>query len=78
MALNGLKSYFEKEIGYTPTIHQLESENVISGIKTFLEKNPESILAMCHTQKSIWDQLLGKRKSIEMAYQVRVPLLVMV
>ncbi len=78
MALDGLKNYLEKEVGYLPTIHQLESENVISGIKSFVEENPESILAMCHTQKSIWDQLLGKRKSIEMAYQVRVPLLVMV
>jgi hypothetical protein len=78
MALNGLKGHFKKEMGYLPSVHQLQSENVISGIKGFLEENPESILAMCHTQKSIWDQLLGKRKSIEMAYQVRVPLLVMV
>jgi nucleotide-binding universal stress UspA family protein len=78
LALEGLKCYFEQNTGYQPRIHQLESENVLTGINEFLEESPESMLAMCHTQKSVWDQLLGKRKSIEMAYQVRVPLLVLV
>lgn len=78
MALSGLEQYLEEQIGYRPIVNSFEAKDVVSGIRDFIQKNPEGILAMCHTQKSIWETILGRGKSIELAYKVQVPMLVMI
>lgn len=78
LALIGLEKHLKNRLGYNPKIHSKNSKDVIHGLQEFLNSHSESILTMCHSQKNLWDQLLRKGTSIEMAYKIRIPLLVMI
>ncbi|MCS5489340.1 universal stress protein [Algoriphagus limi] len=78
LALLGLEKYLKERLGYTPSIHSQRDNDVIHGIQELLNGHKDNMLTMCHSQKNLWDQLLRKGTSIEMAYRVRIPLLVMV
>lgn len=53
------------------------AENLEIGLDRYLEKNEDTILVMCHQHRSLWDQILTKSKSIQMAYHTHVPLMIL-
>ncbi|NVJ85584.1 MAG: universal stress protein [Algoriphagus sp.] len=77
LSMLGLEKYLQEKLGYLPKIHSQTSSDVIQGLQEFLKKHPDTMLAMCHSQRSLWDQFFAKGKSFEMAYQTHNPLLVM-
>ncbi|TFV97557.1 universal stress protein [Algoriphagus kandeliae] len=78
LALLGLEKYLDNRLGYIPTIHSRSDHDVTHGIQEYVNSHTDSMLTMCHSQKNLWDQLLRKGTSIEMAYKAKTPLLVMI
>lgn len=78
LSVLGLESYVHKKYPELESkLETLKSENLIEGLDKYLGENKNVILVMCHNQKNIWDQILSKSKTIQMAYHTHVPLLIM-
>lgn len=75
--MKGLESYLKENY---PTVsasfHVVHAETVEDGIKDFLKSRPNSILATISKNKTFFEYLFNKSKSVEMAYHTHVPLLV--
>ncbi|MEN2282546.1 universal stress protein [Algoriphagus sp. SE2] len=78
LTLLGLETYVNNKYPELESkLETLKSENLIEGLDKYLGKHKNVILVMCHNQKNIWDQILSKSKTIQMAYHTHVPLLIM-
>ena len=78
LAAIGLKHYIESTYDEKNSkVHSINSESISEGIETFLRINEETILIMCHQHKNFWKQMFEGSQSIDMAYHIHVPLLVM-
>ncbi len=78
LTMLGLEVYVQKKYPELNTkLATFRSENLIEGLDKYLKKNKNVILVMCHNQKNIWNQILSKSKTIQMAYHTHVPLLIM-
>jgi tryptophan synthase alpha subunit len=74
----GLETYLTKKYPELPVrIHTYYAPIASDGLNSFLEDHENGILVMCHQHKNVWDQILNKSQSIEMAYHTHVPLLIM-
>ncbi len=79
LACIGLKSYVEKNHGDGDYNYLTESaENPQEGLNNHLERNPDTILVVCHEHKNFWNQLTKKSQSIELAYAANTPLLILI
>lgn len=74
----GLEAFVQKNYPEIPVkLHTFYSEDLINGLEQYLSKNDDTILVMCHHHKNLWEQILTKSKSLQMAYHTHVPLLIM-
>jgi nucleotide-binding universal stress UspA family protein len=74
----GIETYIGKNHPDIPAkFHTIPAKSAGEGLNLFLEKQENLIFVMCHQHKNLWDQLMSKSQSIEMAYHTKVPLLVM-
>jgi nucleotide-binding universal stress UspA family protein len=69
-----LKEHFEID---STVITNLVSGSTIEGINSYFEKNNENIIVMCHEHKSLWKHFIESSHSLAMAYQSKLPILVM-
>jgi nucleotide-binding universal stress UspA family protein len=72
----GMKSYLAKKFpkGSVKLITR-KGEKVSDALADFMEEQG-GVLVMCHADKSIWEQLIKKSQSLQMAFQTKVPLLI--
>jgi nucleotide-binding universal stress UspA family protein len=78
LSLMGIETFFEKNHSGLPVkIHNYSAESALEGIQTFLNEYPNRILVMCHEHKNLWNQVLHKSQSIQMAYHTHVPVLIL-
>lgn len=78
LSVLGLETYLAKKYPGLPVrIHTYYAPIASDGLESFLEDHDNGILVMCHQHKNVWDQILNKSQSIEMAYHTHVPLLIM-
>ncbi|MDG1276727.1 MAG: universal stress protein [Algoriphagus sp.] len=78
LAAIGLKNYIETTYDKKNTkVNTINSDTLSEGIETFLSINEETILIMCHQHKNFWKQMIEGSQSINMAYHIHIPLLVM-
>ncbi len=74
----GLEKYLEKKYPRLKTrIHTFYAESASVGLDQYLDEHDNLILVMCHEHRNLWNQILTKSQSVEMAYHTHVPLLVM-
>lgn len=73
----GMKSYLEKKSPTLPTMLVIkQAENVLEGLAAYMQQ-AKGVLVMCHAEKSIWEQLIQKSQSLQMAFYTKVPLLIL-
>lgn len=78
LSILGLESYILKKYPkLLVRIHTYYAPTASEGLDQFLEEHENGILVMCHQHKNLWDQILSKSQSIQMAYHTHVPLLIM-
>ncbi|TDQ19335.1 nucleotide-binding universal stress UspA family protein [Algoriphagus boseongensis] len=78
LCLKGLESFLEeKHPGLPVKIHTFFASSAFEGLNAYLDEAEETILVMCHEHKNLWNQVLHKSQSIEMAYHTHIPLLIM-
>lgn len=78
LAEKGLQVFLKEEFpDLKSTLISIKSKELIKGLDQYFDDKTDSILAMCHQHKSLWEQVTGKSRSLEMAYHTHVPLLVM-
>ncbi|MDF2158219.1 universal stress protein [Algoriphagus sp. CAU 1675] len=74
----GLEKYLEIKYPELNTrIHTFYAESASAGLEQYLDEHENLILVMCHEHRNLWNQILTKSQSVEMAYHTHVPLLVM-
>lgn len=77
LSVLGLESYIVKKYPKLPVrIHTYYAPTAKEGLDQFLEEHENGILVMCHHHKNLWNQILSKSQSIQMAYHTHVPLLI--
>ncbi len=77
ISVMGLEKYLATQFpDLKTTVHQVAKESAIQGMEAFMEDNRNLILVMCHHNKTIWEQIFTKSKSIEMVSHSKVPLLI--
>ncbi len=78
LAVLGLQAYIQQTLEVqNPKIHSVKAENPIVGLDSFLGENGETLLVMCHQHKDFWKQIMKGSNTINMAYHIKVPLLVL-
>lgn len=75
--IKGLESYLKETYPeMQASFHVNYADNTEEGIKSYLDKNPNSILVTFSKNKTFYEYLFNKSTSVEMAYHTHVPLLV--
>lgn len=78
LAVLGMEGYLQKNYpGNKVKIHTFYAPSASEGLEIYLEENDNMILVMCHQHRNLWDQIIQKSKSIQMAYHTHIPLLIM-
>lgn len=78
LSLLGLERFIKKNHpDLAVKLHTFYAAKLDEGLNKFLEENETTILVMCHQHKNLWEQILSRSKSIQMAYHTHVPLLIM-
>jgi nucleotide-binding universal stress UspA family protein len=79
LSLLGIESYLAKKYPGLPTrIHTFYAENTMEGLDLYLDEHEDMILVMCHEHRNLWEQIIKKSHSIQMAYHTHIPLLILV
>lgn len=78
LAVLGMEGYLQKKYpGIKVKIHTFYAGSASEGLELYLEENDNMILVMCHQHRNLWDQIIQKSHSIQMAYHTHIPLLIM-
>lgn len=78
LAILGMEGYLQKKYpGLKAKIHTFYAENASEGLDLYMQEQENMILVMCHEHRNLWDQIIHKSKSLQMAYHTHVPLLIM-
>lgn len=78
LAILGMEGYLQKKYpGLKVRIHSFYAENASEGLDLYMKEHENMILVMCHEHRNLWDQIIQKSKSLQMAYHTHIPLLVM-
>ncbi|SEF87783.1 universal stress protein [Algoriphagus boritolerans] len=78
LAILGLEGYLQKKYpGLKVRIHTFYAESASEGLDLYMQENENMILVMCHEHRNLWDQIIHKSKSLQMAYHTHIPLLIM-
>lgn len=78
LALLGIEGYLQKRYpGMQVRIHTFYAENASEGLDLYMQEHDNLILVMCHEHRNLWDQIIQKSKSIQMAYHTHIPLLIL-
>ena len=78
LAVLGMEGYLQKKYPELKAkIHTYYAESASEGLELFLEENDNLIMVMCHQHRNLWDQIIKKSNSIQMAYHTHIPLLIM-
>src|SRR5690606_1205358 len=67
----------KKDPGEPIRIHTFYAESASDGLEMYMEENSNMILVMCHQHRNLWDQIIQRSESIELAYDTHVPLLIL-
>jgi nucleotide-binding universal stress UspA family protein len=79
LSVLGLEKYiFSKYPGLPMKIHTFFAETPTDGLEMYMEEHEESILMVCHKQRSLWAQLMESSDSLHLTYSSPIPILVMV
>lgn len=79
LSVMGLEKYISKKFPTMPVkIHTFFAETPNDGLELYMEEHEESILMVCHKQRSLWSDLLENSESLHLAYSAPIPILVMV
>lgn len=78
LAILGLENYLEKKHpSLNVKIHTFYADSASEGLELYMQEHENLILVMCHEQQNLWDQILQKSQSIQMAYHTHIPLLIL-
>jgi nucleotide-binding universal stress UspA family protein len=78
LAVLGMAGYLEKKYpGEAIKIHTFYASSASEGLEMYMEENTNMILVMCHQHRNLWDQIIRKSQTVELAYHTDVPLLIM-
>jgi len=74
----GMEGYLQKKYpGLQVRIHTFYADSPSEGLDLYMQEHDNMILVMCHAHRNLWDQIIQKSKSIQMAYHTHIPLLIM-
>lgn len=78
LSVLGIESYLAKKYpGQATRIHTFYAENSMDGLDLYLDEHDDMILVMCHQHRNLWEQIIKKSHSIQMAYHTHIPLLIL-
>ncbi|OOG72754.1 universal stress protein [Algoriphagus sp. A40] len=78
LAVLGMEKFLEKKYPEVKVkIHTFYAESASAGLELYMEENDNMILVMCHQHRNLWDQIIQKSQSIQLAYHTHIPLLIM-
>lgn len=78
LAIHGIEFYLQKKFpGLLTRIHTFYAENAAAGLDLYMQEHDNMILVMCHAHRNLWDQIMKKSQSIQMAYHTHIPLLIL-
>ncbi len=78
LSVLGIESYLAKKYPEQATrIHTFYAENTMDGLDLYLDEHDDMILVMCHEHRNLWEQIIKKSHSIQMAYHTHIPLLIL-
>jgi nucleotide-binding universal stress UspA family protein len=69
-----LNRYFHE---FSPSHHPILDDSPIDGIEHYLSENPTDLLVTVSHHRSLWDIVLNRSTSRQLAYRAEVPLLVL-
>jgi hypothetical protein len=79
LSVLGIESYLEKKYpGLTTRIHTFYAENPMDGLDLYMDEHEDMILVMCHEHRNLWEQIIKKSHSVQMAFHTQIPLLILV
>ena len=78
LSVLGIESYLAKKYpGQATRIHTFYAESTMDGLDLYLDEHDDMILVMCHEHRNLWEQIIKKSHSIQMAYHTHIPLLIL-
>lgn len=78
LSVLGIESYLAKKFPGLPIrIHTFYAESPNDGLDLYLDEHEDMILVMCHEHRNLWEQIIKKSHSIQMAYHTHIPLLIL-
>ncbi len=78
LSILGIEGFLQKKYpDLQVKIHTFYAESASQGLDLYLQEHDNMILVMCHEHKNLWDQIVQKSQSIQMAYHTHIPLLIM-
>jgi nucleotide-binding universal stress UspA family protein len=78
LAVLGMEKYLERNYpDLKVKIHTFYAGSASEGLELYMEENDNMILVMCHQHRNLWDQIIQKSQSVQMAYHTHIPLLIM-
>lgn len=78
LSVLGIESYLAKKYPEQATrIHTFYAGNTMDGLDLYLDEHDDMILVMCHEHRNLWEQIIKKSHSIQMAYHSHIPLLIL-
>jgi len=78
LSVLGIESYLGKKYPGLPVrIHTFYAESPNDGLDLYLDERDDMILVMCHEHRNLWEQIIKKSHSIQMAYHTHIPLLIL-
>ncbi|HSF54199.1 MAG TPA: universal stress protein [Algoriphagus sp.] len=78
LAVLGMEKFLEKKYPELKVkIHTFYAGSASEGLNVYMEENDNMILVMCHQHRNLWDQIIQKSQSIQLAYHTHIPLLIM-
>ncbi len=79
LAIHGIELYLQKKFPDSQArIHTFYAENASAGLDLYMQEHENMILVMCHEHRNLWDQIMKKSQSIQMAYHTHIPLLILI
>ena len=78
LAVLGLEGYLQKKYpGIMVRIHTFYASSASQGLELYMDEHDNMILVMCHQHRNLWEQILQKSLSVQMAFHTHIPLLIM-
>jgi nucleotide-binding universal stress UspA family protein len=77
VSMNGKMLLNEFFIGHDPLHHTIKNDSVAEGISTFFASHAIDLLVTVSSRHSLWDILLNRSTSRILAYEAKVPLMVL-